>query len=706
MKHFLALGLAVLIYFIQGPGYVFHPWSHLPDLGDSFINSWILAWDAHSLFDSTLSVWDAPIFYPVENALAFSETLFGNLWLTIPVQYLTGNPVFTSNILFFSAFILSSFCVYLLAYELTRHYGASLVAGLIFSFSPYRWIHAGHLQLLPIFWTPLAFLFAVRFFRSLRRQDFVLMLLMIWMQFYTSVYLGTMLLTTLGIFTVFFHWFGKEGKDRFCLILDPRQLKMTLAGLGSSVLILLPLGLPYIETARKWNFFRSLEENSTYSAEPLSFILSFAENWGSYGFLKNLPFDIRGGEGAVFLGLVPILLVVSNRILNVRVKDLYTGEQKVLQHCFFWTGLVLMVLMLGPYLVLFNHKTNIPMPYQLVYYLVPGAKAMRVPARFFQPLLLCFSILAAFSISGFVKKSSLWPRWKRWLVFLLFSGFLCFDYSVQDSKGCQAETAEQMPLVYDYLMKGKQGSPVLEIPIMRSPYKYLHYQTKHWRPAIGGISGWVTPEVQQLAGMIDRRPSLKALNRIESSLAETVVIHLNLFNGEERKLWELVDLSRHGFSFSGRFEEALVWERNLNSSKESVLRRVGRPDPKGRIFINYQNQALDIVTGSGGRLSFREGLTGNPGTFRQVFLEDGIALLAPNGKYVSADSGGGYVAADKMSISESEVFFVEDHGKKELLLKTYAGKYLVVEGGLLKIAGDDSETGSIFSFSYRDNPPR
>ena len=351
--------------------------------------------------------------------------------------------------LFMASFVLSSYCVFLITYDLTRHFGASLIAGLIFSFSPYRWMHSGHLQLLPIFWTPLAFLFAVRFFKSYNKVPFFLMLLMIWIQFYTSLYLGTMLITTLGIFTVFYHWFGKEGKDRFCLILDPKLLKMMLMGLASSVLILLPLGLPYIKTARTWNFFRSLQENSFYSAEPLGFILGFAENWANYDFLQNLPFDIRVGEGAVFLGLVPILLVVLNRVLNAREKNLYSVDQKVLQRSFFWTGLVLMVLMLGPYLVLFNHKTNIPMPYQLVYYLVPGAKAMRVPARFFQPLMLCFSVLAAFSISGFMKKSSHWPGWKRWLTVGVFFGFLCFDYSIRNIEGCPAETADQMPEVYE-----------------------------------------------------------------------------------------------------------------------------------------------------------------------------------------------------------------------------------------------------------------
>ena len=60
MKHFMAIGMAVLVYFVQGPSFVFHPWSRLPDWGDSFINSWILAWDAHSLFDPAAFCLECP----------------------------------------------------------------------------------------------------------------------------------------------------------------------------------------------------------------------------------------------------------------------------------------------------------------------------------------------------------------------------------------------------------------------------------------------------------------------------------------------------------------------------------------------------------------------------------------------------------------------------------------------------------------------
>jgi hypothetical protein len=705
MKHFLAISLAVLVYFAQAPKYVFRFWNYLPDVGDSFINTWILAWDAHALFDPALSVWDAPIFFPVENALAFSENLLGNLWLTMPIQYLTGNPVLASNMLFLAAFVLSSYCVYLLTYELTGHFGASLIAGLVFSFNPYRWSHAAHLQLLPIFWTPLAFLFAIRFFRNFSKSSFYLMLLMIWMQFYSSIYLGTMLYTTLGIFAIFYFSFAKKGKDRFCLVLDLKQLKLMLIGLGASVLILLPLGMPYIEVARRWNFFRSLRENSIYSAEPLGFILGIPGSWDSYEFLKNIPMDIRLGEGAVFLGLVPIFLVISNRILNAYGQNLYSDNQKILQRSFFWTGLILMVLMLGPYLILFNQKTSIPMPYQLVYYLVPGAKAMRVPARFFQPLMLCFSVLAAFSISGFMKKSSLWPGWKQWLTIGVFFGFLCFDYSVRDSEGGLAEPADQMPQVYSYLMDGEQKGPVLEIPIMRSPHKYLHYQTKHWRPTIGGVSGWITPDAQRMARVIDPGPSRKALRIIAESLADTVVIHLNLYTGQEREKWVLADLSGHGFSFAGRFEDALVWERHRDNLAESILRRVGSPDRKGKISIEYEGQALEVVKGAEGRLSVETRTAGTPGTFRQVFLENGIALLAPNGRYLSVDSAGGTIAADKPSIGESEVFIKEPAGDNSLLLRTPEGLYLVIEGGVLITAREKPGQGNVFKFEYVETDP-
>ena len=61
--------------------------SALPnDLGDPLLNTWVLAWDADRLLHGLRGLWDAPIFYPYTNTLAYSEHLLGIAVLTAPVQ--------------------------------------------------------------------------------------------------------------------------------------------------------------------------------------------------------------------------------------------------------------------------------------------------------------------------------------------------------------------------------------------------------------------------------------------------------------------------------------------------------------------------------------------------------------------------------------------------------------------------------------------
>src|SRR5262245_43232513 len=53
------------------------------------------------------------------------------------------------------------------------------------------------------------------------------------------------------------------------------------------------------------------------------------------------------------------------------------------------------LLSLGPYLVVLDRKTSLPLPYLLLYYVVPGFDALRVPARFGLMAVLAASVLAA-----------------------------------------------------------------------------------------------------------------------------------------------------------------------------------------------------------------------------------------------------------------------------------------------------------------------
>ena len=55
------------------------------DLGDPLLNAWILAWDSQRLLDGFLGLWQAPIFYPYPDTLAYSEHLLGIAVLVAPV---------------------------------------------------------------------------------------------------------------------------------------------------------------------------------------------------------------------------------------------------------------------------------------------------------------------------------------------------------------------------------------------------------------------------------------------------------------------------------------------------------------------------------------------------------------------------------------------------------------------------------------------
>ena len=75
-----------------------HPTRTLPsDLTDTLLNTWIIGWDADRLGHGLRGLWDAPIFFPYRDTLAFSENLFGLGFIVAPVYWLSGNPVLTYN---------------------------------------------------------------------------------------------------------------------------------------------------------------------------------------------------------------------------------------------------------------------------------------------------------------------------------------------------------------------------------------------------------------------------------------------------------------------------------------------------------------------------------------------------------------------------------------------------------------------------------
>ena len=130
------------------------------DAPDTHVYLWTLAWDAYAFLHRPLLIFDANIYYPFTNTLAYSENLIGTAFVAAPIIWLTGNPVLGMNLAALIACMLCGVGAYVLARRWRLSPYAAFLCGLVFEFAPPRFIKLGQLHLTAIQWIPftLAFL--------------------------------------------------------------------------------------------------------------------------------------------------------------------------------------------------------------------------------------------------------------------------------------------------------------------------------------------------------------------------------------------------------------------------------------------------------------------------------------------------------------------------------------------------------------------
>jgi len=404
--------------------------THISDPGDPLLVSWILAWDFHALTTDPWNLFQANIFYRAENTLAFSEHSIGILPIFAPAYALTGNPIFAYNVVFLLSFPLSGLSMFLLVRHSTRNFWASLLAGALFAFAPLRFGQLSHLQLLNLYWTPLALLFLDRFLHGKRWMDLIGLAVSYWLQVLCSVYLGWFATIALALYWLYYVVFV----DR-ALLSRPMLLRY-VAFAALSLVVLLPFHLPYFEVQRQWGVTRSVAE-CVFSSADLA--LSYLSVPYLMSDLYRSIFSFAGSshwEKRFFPGLVlPLLVALGSRGDG---KSLALEQRRRMRRIFWLILAASFILSLGPFLVIFDQNTGFPLPYLLLYHLVPGFQGMRAPARFSLMAVLAACILAAL---GFLRACDI-VRHRAEL------------------KGRHAE----VPEVYRWLAVNQLG-PIVEFPI-------------------------------------------------------------------------------------------------------------------------------------------------------------------------------------------------------------------------------------------------
>src|SRR5471030_564239 len=169
--------------------------------GDARAFIWVLAWDNHAVLDRVAPLFDANKLYPLTNALAYGEHLFGISVFTLPVYAATRNPVLAYNVIWILAYVLSAAAVHLLAWRYTRDHLAAMTAALASAFCFFRMHHGhGHLNLIWSFWIPLSFIAMDRWVARLTWTRLSALVVIVVLQSLASWYEGVLIAVADALF--------------------------------------------------------------------------------------------------------------------------------------------------------------------------------------------------------------------------------------------------------------------------------------------------------------------------------------------------------------------------------------------------------------------------------------------------------------------------------------------------------------------------
>ena len=486
------------------------------DNGDAQLNEWIMAWVAHQLPRAPTRLFNANIFYPARDALAFSEPLIVPALLGAPLRWLGASPVLVYNIVLIAGFALTAWAGATLVRAWTSDRYAGLLTGSMFAFNTHTLTRLAHVQGIHLWGLPLALLAMDRVVLSARVTDALLLALWMTLMAYTSGYLivfGVVMVAVAVIVRI------PEWRDRARVVAS----RFALAAVTAAILIL-PVYLPYRRVAREQGMLRSLENVADYSATLKGYLAAAGRihysTW-SGGFFED-PVD-SFFPGFVVIGLAAFCVwIAARRSATSRWRVLMLVAITV-------TGLVLSL------------GTRTPV-YGWLFYIFPPMQGLRAAARFGNLFLLGMAVLAGLGLAAL--RARFHPRAAMWLGVVLIAAAnlesLRAPFVYKRFEGIQP--------IYSLLAHEPGRVVLVETPFYpaRAAFEnapYVLASTAHWRRLMNGYSGYVPASYREYAASFWFFPEDFAVQAMRRAGVTHVMVHPNLFYGDKEKVMTRVAAS-------------------------------------------------------------------------------------------------------------------------------------------------------------------
>ncbi len=472
--------------------------------GDARFSVWNVAWVAHALSTDPFELFDANIYFPHRQTLAYSEANIGAGTLALPVWIATRNPFTTFNVVVLFTFAASIVSTWLLVRRLTGDGGAAATAAVLFAFTPYVFSHIAHIQLLMVAGLPLCLLLMHRLVEAPSPGRGVALGAALFVQAMSCAYYGIFAGLAIGYATLFFAVSRRLWSSR------PYWLAVAIAAIVS-IGCVLPFFLPYLEIQREAGFARSLDDARQWSAYWRSYLASSAR---AHGWLLPL---IREWNGAVlFPGFVAMVLALGGTLAVTRadtpnVSAARRDRETVLLYGSI--GVLAFWVSLGPRAGL----------YTLFYTVIPVFSFLRAPERTGIVVILALAVLAAFGVRALRQRvtgaSQRTVAIAACALAMLELNHLPFDWR-----------PDAVPPVYRALAQMPRG-PLAEFPFydrridFHIHSRYMLFSTAHWQPLVNGYSDHIPIDFRSLATVLASFPSRESFDAMRERRVRYLSIH-------------------------------------------------------------------------------------------------------------------------------------------------------------------------------------
>lgn len=498
---------------------------------DGMFSLWNVSWVARTLFEDPRNLFNANIFYPDKNSLAFSEPNLVAGLIGAPVWKLTGNPYATLNVVILVAFAAAWFFTRLLVRYLTGSSEAGAVAGVLFAFCPYVFAHTSHIQLMLTAGIPASMLALHRMAdRPSIRRGLVLGSAVL-IQGLACAYYGIFTVLLIGFAVVFLSVSRELWRSWLWWGGLAAAAVMTVAGV-------LPIFGQFIGM-RDEGFGRTLHESAAFSANPASYLASSAY---AHAWLLRRIASWPAWREVMFPGFLALGLAIAGAVAAVgggRQSGALRERETALLYG--TAGILACWASFGPAGRLY------PLLFEL-----PLFAFLRAPSRFAIIVVLALAIVGSLATCRLIAAAGQRRLWVAALLMMIAIAEL--------STAMPWERAVRLPLPYQSLAHMPRA-PIVEFPFYsRRPYmhaQYMLYSTSHWMPMPNGYSDHTPVRFRADANSLESFPSDSSFRTLQGMGVRYLGVHWDRYGARAAEVRQrLVTYKRYlkPIALSGRTE--------------------------------------------------------------------------------------------------------------------------------------------------------